>query len=232
MRLRTLVAMSAAAALAIPGAASAGDPAGVALQTVSGTIAAPNPTRDAPVVLTRHSRTLGLTASAANGTTHWFFKVDPATIGGEFVLSTTAADADYDVVFYSDPGTLTDAPTSVDYLGANGTGERGVVPEGTTHVMIFPAAGVNTPFSYTGYAPATVNIGADSLDITVVPEAKIVWVNKTADYTFVEGKGFSSGTGPGRGIPIDGTFSTSFFDEGTYTYTTSVGSGTITVAAP
>lgn len=231
MRLRTLVALSAAAALAVPAAASAGDPVGAAVQQVSGTIAIPNPTKGAQNV-TRHSRTAGLVGPETNGVTSWFFRVDPQTIGGEFVLSTTAADADYDVVFYSDPGSLTATPTSVDFLGANGTGERGVVPEDTTHVMIYPAAGVNTPFNYTGYAPATVNIGADSLDITVVPEAKIVWVNKTADYTFVEGKGFSSGTGPGRGIPIDGTFSTSFFDEGTYTYTTSVGSGTITVAAP
>ena len=232
MRIRTLIALGAVAALAVPGIASAGDPVGTAVQQVAGTIAVPNPTRDAPAVVTRHSRTLGLTASAANGTTHWFFKVDPSTIGGEFVLSSTSADADYDVLFYSDPGSINDGATSTDFQTAALGGERGIVPPDTTHVLIYPAAGVNTPFTYTGHAPAEIEIGVDSLDLTVVPGAKVVWVNKTADYAFVTGKNFNSGTGVGRGIPIGGTFATEFSDEGTYAYTTSIGTGTITVAAP
>ena len=231
MRLRSLVALSAVAALAVPSTASAGAPVGEPLQAVAGTVAVPNPTKAAQNV-TRVSRTAGLAGAATNGVVGWFFKVDPQTIGGEFTLTTPAPDADYDVLFYSDPGTLADAPTSVDFLGTSGTGERGIVPANTTHVLVYPAAGVNTAFTYQGYAPAQIAIGADSLDLTVVPGATVKWVNQTADYTFVSGPGFNSGTGPGQGIPVGSTFTHEFTEAGTFAYSTSAGTGTITVAAP
>ena len=234
MRFRSFVALSAVAVLAIPTSASAGAPVGEATQTVSGTVRVPNPTKAAQNV-SRHIRSAGLAGSSTNGVFGWFFKVDTSTIGGEFTLSSADAGADYDVIFYADPGSLEVAPTaSAEYLGAVGSGERGVVPADTTHVMVYPAAGANTTFSYVGHKPATVNIGTGSLDVTVVPGATVTWVNQTADYSFVRGglDGFDSGSGVGRGMPIGSTFSYSFGDEGTFAYSTSAGTGTVTVAAP
>lgn len=231
MRLRILTAAAAAAALLVPvTGASAADPVGEKLQTVAGTVAVPNPTKAAANV-TRHGRTLGFVGAQSNGVVSWWFKVDPNTWGGEFVLSSPTAGADFDALFYSDPGTIADASTTTaEFLGASGDGERGIIPAGTTFVLLYPAGAPNAAFTYTGYAPATVGIGSGSLDITVVNGATVRWVNNTTDYTYVRSARFDSGSGTGQGIPVGGTFEALMDEPGTYTYSTSVGTGTITVA--
>lgn len=222
-------ALAVAAAGLLP-AASQAAPAGVATQTVSGTIRVPNPTKAAQNV-TRHVRTFGLIGTTTDGVASYFFSVDPATVGGEFTLTTTAAGADYDVIFYSNPGTIADSPAATaEYVGASGTGEAGIIPIGTTKVLIYPAAGVNTDFTYTGYSVPKIAIGTGSLDLTIRAGGSVTWVNETATYTFVDGgEAFSAGVGAGKGIPVGGTFTVSLAEAGEYQYTTSAGSGTITV---
>lgn len=223
-------ALAAASVALLPGPSQAAPPAGVAAQTVSGTIRVPNPTKAAANV-TRHARTAGLIGAGTDGVVSYFFSVDPATVGGEFTLTTTAAGGDYDIIFYSHPGTITDGPAATaEYVGTAGTGEAGIIPVGTTKALIYPAAGVNTDFTYTGYSVPKIAIGTDSLDLTIRAGGSVTWVNETADYTFVNGgEAFSAGIGAGKGIPIGGTFTASLAEPGVYPYSTSAGAGTITV---
>lgn len=226
MRRIILIVAALSAALVLPAAA---EPSGEQMQLISGTISVPNPTK-AALNVTRHARSAGFLGSAANGVVSWFFKVDPSTVGGEFTL-TTGAETDLDILFYSDPGSLSDAPTATrEYIGSSGSGEAGVIPEGSTHAVIYPASGVDVPFAYRGHAPPVVELGLDDLDVTVAAGAMVRWVNRTGDYAFVDGgSAFSSGSGSGSGIPVGQTFSAILDYPGTYAYTTSVGSGVITV---
>lgn len=236
VRTRPLVAAAAALAVVVPVAVSAAVSAaetpapGPVVQQVSGSVAVPNPTKAAQNV-TRHNRSAGLLGPETNGVVGWFFDVDPATWGGSFVLTTATAGADYDVLFYSDPGTLNAAPAATaEFVGSEGDGEAGLVPAGTTHALVYPAGAPNADFSYVGHAPVTVEIGVDPLDVTVPAGGAVTWVNRTGDYTFVDGgSAFSSGTGPGTGIPVGQSFTATFGRAGTYAYDTSVGSGTVTV---
>jgi plastocyanin len=232
MRSRSLTAAAVAAALAVPAAAlaaAAPDP-GPVVQEVSGTVAVPNPTKAGQNV-TRPARTAGLVARPSDGVLGWFFEVDQATWGGQFLLTTATAGADLDVIFYSDPGTPADNSTSsAEFVGTDGDGEAGIVPAGTTHALIYAAAAPNADFRYVGSAPVQVQIGAGSLDVTVPVGGAVTWVNRTGDYTFVDGgRAFSSGTGAGTGIPVGKTFTATLGRAGTYTYTTSVGTGRVTV---
>lgn len=212
-------------------------PAGAKVQDVSGTVVVPNPSKASGAVsVTRHARTFGLIGPETNGVSGWFFTVDPKTWGGEFVLDSATSGADMDVIFYTDPGTVTAAPAAAaEFLGVDGDGERGVVPTGATRALIYPSGAPNAAFTYTGHAVPQIEIGgAGPADLTVPVSGAVEWVNRTADYTSVTGslagkQVFSSGTGPGSGVPVGKSYTFTFAKKGVYTYTTSVGTGTITV---
>lgn len=224
------LALAAVAAFGVAPARAA-EPLGTPKQTVSGTVAVPNPTKAAQIV-SRHMRSTIFVGAQTNGAVSWFFKVDPATWGGEFTLTTPAADADYDLILYSDPGSILDAASaSAEFLGSSGTGERGLIPAGTTYAVVYPAAGVNTAFTYVGRMAPEIALGADALDLEIPLGGTVRWVNRTADYAFVRGEveGFDSGTGAGRGIPVEGSYAYTFTEPGAFAYTSSAGAGTITV---
>lgn len=224
------LALASVVLLATP--APAAPPVGESVQSFSGTILVPNPTKAAQNV-TRHIRSAGLIARQSNGVVGWFFTVDPATIGGEFRLTPGDATIDYDIIFYSDPGTLNDAPTaSAEFLGAAPGEVAGVIPQGTTDAIIYPTSGVNTAFSYAGYSVPTISIGVDPLDLTIPAGVTVRFINATSDYTFIKIPKIQlqAGVGPGKGIPIGATYDvTELTTPGTYPYETSVGFGTITV---
>ncbi|MDP9405074.1 MAG: hypothetical protein M3O86_00500 [Actinomycetota bacterium] len=235
--MRKLLTAGLLTAMAFAGpAAAAGDPVGEEVQPVSGSIALPNPTKASGTNFSRIGRTAGLVGPATNGMVGWFFKVDPLTLTGAFRLTTTTT-ADLDIIFYSDPGSLSSAPTATaEFVGAAPGGEAGFIPEGTTHAQIYAASGVNVPFAYVGYAAPVIQIGQDSLDLTVPAGTTVDWVNATADYSFVRHTptsgtpAFDSSPKPGTGIPVGSTFSHTFAEVGTFTYETSAGTGTITVS--
>jgi hypothetical protein len=236
---RTLAAASLGLVVLLPavGSAAEGAPAGAKTQTVTGSIATANPTKASGTNVTRVGRTGGLVGPQTNGVTGWFFSVDPKTWGGEFVLTSATAGSDLDVIFYSDPGSLTGAPAATgEFVGAQGDGERGVVPASTTHALIYAAGAPTTGFEYAGHAVPKVLVGNGSLDLVVPVGGAVEFVNATADYTFVTSLGTtsatrfpSSGTGPGSGIPVGKSHLVTFTRAGAFAYETSVGTGTITV---
>jgi plastocyanin len=109
------------------------------------------------------------------------------------------------------------------------------VPEGATKAIVFTADAVNATFSYAGYRAPVVELGIDSLDLTVPAGATVQWLNKTADYSYVRhtpaaGKTlFDSSPKAGTGLRVGDTFSHTFTEVGTFPYATSTGTGTITV---
>lgn len=238
MRRIALTAAALGLVVLLPALGSAAEPPpGAKVQDVSGTVAVPNPSKAIGAVsITRHARTAGLIGSETNGGFGWFFDVEPRTWGGEFVLDSTTAGADMDVIFYTDPGTVTAAPVAAaEFVGVDGDGERGVVPAGATHALVYASGVPNAAFTYAGHAVPQIEIGgAGPVDLTVPVGGSVEWVNKTADYTSVTGvlagkQVFSSGTGPGSGIPVGKSYTAVLAKKGVYTYTTSVGTGTVTV---
>jgi hypothetical protein len=233
VRTRTLVAISLATVVAAPLAAGAstGTTPGKEVQKITGTVAAPNPTKSAPVVVTRHNRAAGLLGPETNGAVGWFFPVDRSTWGGEFAVTSTTAGADFDIIFYSDPGTQTAAPSAAaEFAGTEGDGESGIVPTGATSAVLYPAGMPNAAFTYVGRAPAQVEIGTGSLDVTIRLGGAVTWVNRTSDYTFVDGgSAFGAPLSQGTGIPIGGTFTATPKKAGVFSYRTSAGTGTVTV---
>ena len=226
MRTRTLTVAALGAVALLPVTALAAPEPGPAVQEVKGSIAVPNPTK-AGTNVTRHSRTAGL-LGAPNGVTGWFFEVDPKTWGGQFALTTTTAGADLDVIFYSDPGTVDAAPTaSAEHVGVDGDGEAGIVPPETTHALVYAAARPAASFAYVGHAPVEVVIAEGaSLDVEVPVGGSVRWVNGTGAETFVDGGRVFRASGP---IAVDGEYTATLSRTGVFTYTTSVGTGTITV---
>lgn len=238
MRRSALAATALGLVVLLPTLGQAAEPPpGAKVQEVVGTVAVPNPSKASGTVnVTRHSRTAGLIGPETNGVVGWFFSVDPTTWGGEFVLDSATAGADLDIIFYSDPGTITAPPTAAaEFVGVDGDGERGVVPAGATDGLVYASGAPNAAFSYTGHAVPQIAIGGEGpADLTVPAGGSVEWVNKTADYTSVTGvlagkQVFSSGTGPGSGIPVGKSYTAVLSKKGVYTYTTSVGTGTITV---
>lgn len=237
---RTLAAASIALVALLPAVGSAADadaPAGQKTQEVTGSIATANPTKASGTPVTRIGRTGGLIGPETNGVTGWWIVVDQRTWGGEFVLESATAGSDLDIVLYSDPGTLTVAPTaSAEFLGTDGDGERGVIPAGTTHALVYAAAAPTTAFTYVGHAAPQVLIGTGPLDVSVPVGGAVAFVNATADYTYVTSTGTtrsdsfpSSGTGPGTGIPVGDSHVVTFTRKGTFPYETSAGTGVVTV---
>lgn len=235
--MRHLVSLALAATLlaslmVLPAAAD--DP--VVGQSISATVALPNPTK-AALPVTRHQRSTIFVGQQSNGVVSWYFEVDPSTWGGLFDLTSAATDTDLDIIFYADPGSLTDANEGATvFEGAAGVGESGIVPVGATYAVVYPAAGFNVPFDYTGYETPTVMLSGD-LDISIANGQRIRFVNDTDSYGFVRGEKFTSGDGPADGIPAGDSFIVDaaalgvLFGAAEIPYTTHTGSGIITVTA-
>ena len=236
------------AAVAIAALAFAGSPAGAAdfepvgeeWQNVSGSIALPTRFTDATGGWPGLVRRVYQASADTNGVIGYVFNVDPETWGGPFVLGDVVDQTgagNLDVYFYSHMGDAggADAPTSVGEYQTADKGEVGFVPHGATKAVVFTADAINATFNYTGYIAPRIDLGLESLDLTVPAGATINWVNKTADYSFVRhtpatGKAlFDSSPKPGTGLRVGDTFSHTFTEVGTFPYATSTGTGTITV---
>lgn len=234
------VAVSVLIVAGVPAGASEFQPVGEEWQNVSGSIALPTRFIDATGGWPGLVRRVYQASADTNGVIGYVFNVDPETWGGPFVLGDVVDQTgagNLDVFFYSHMGDAggADAPITVgEYQTAN-KGEVGFVPEGATKAVVFTPDAINATFNYTGYIAPALEIGIDSLDLTVPAGATVNWVNKTADYSYVRhtpdsGKVlFDSSPKAGTGIRVDDTYSHIFDLPGTYTYETSVGTGTITV---
>jgi hypothetical protein len=228
VRRSTRIATLAATALAASTLLAAAPPGGQAAQFINGTISVPQPTKATGTNVSRINRTAGLIGSATNGVVSWYFEVPDFVAGGAFELTTPAADVDLDIIFYANPGTLTDAPTATaEFIGTSGTGEAGIIPVGTRYAVIYAAAGTEVPFSYTAYQNPELLLGG-SLDLEIATGETVVFVNDTDAPIGLSGAVDTGGAG--RDIPVDGTFQKTFGAAGTFTFTTSDGrTGTITV---
>ncbi len=223
---------AALAATTVLTAVAAAPSAGESQQEFSGTIALPNPSRETGTPVTRPNRSTIFAGSAAQGTIAHWFKVDPATLGGTFELTPTGGvgDVDLDIIFYSNPGSLTDAPSAAaEYMNA-GTGESGIIPASATYAVIFPYSGVNVTFDYTGNTRPSINL-SEGGDLTITLGQVVDFVNDTGEYGSVDGgEAFSIGTGDADGMRAGETSGVEL-PFGEFTYTTSAGaSGTITVS--
>lgn len=242
--MRTFLAAVAVAALAlagIPAGAAEFEPVGDEWQNVSGSIALPTRFTDATGGWPGLVRKAYQASGDTNGVIGYVFSVDPETWGGPFVLGdvTDATGAgNLDVFFYSHMGDAggADAPVTVgEYQSTANKGEAGFVPQGATKAIVFTPDAVNATFNYTGYIAPVIDLGIESLDLTVPAGATVNWLNKTADYSYVRhtpasGKVlFDSSPKPGTGLRVGDTFSHTFSAPGTYVYETSAGTGTITV---
>lgn len=227
-----LVAMLSALLLALPVTAA---PEAEVEQTVSGTLALPQPTKASGTNVSRINRSMIFVGSASQGVNTWYFDVDPDTIGAVFELTTGAADADLDIIFYVDPGSLTDAPAAAaEFIGTGGTGESGIVPPGATKAIIYTAAGAQVPFTYEASEIQPVLLGGD-LDVSVLNGQKIRFVNDTATDGYVrgttdEGQSFDSGViAAGSDWVLDTSALGILFGPADVAYTAHTGSGTITL---
>ena len=241
--MRTFLAAVAVVALAlagIPAGAAEFEPVGEEWQNVSGSIALPTRFTDATGGWPGLVRRVYQASADSNGVIGYVFNVDPETWGGPFVLGDVVDQTgagNLDVYFYSHMGDAggTDAPVSVgEYQTAN-KGEIGFVPEGAVKAVVFTPDAVNATFNYTGYTAPVIDLGVESLDLTVPAGATVNWLNKTLDYSYVRhtpaaGKAlFDSSPKAGTGLRVGDTFSYIFATPGTYPYQTSTGTGTITV---
>lgn len=219
-------------------------PSGEKVQEVRGSIAAPTRFTNGTQGFPGLGRRAYLLNPATNGSVMYVFDVDPGTWGGAFVIdgvTDATGSADLDIYLYENFGTAefpgaTDVVSLAEY-DTPAPGEVGFIPPGTRKAIVFTANGVNSTFTYTGYSPPVVQLGAAaSLDLTVPAGAFVVWENQTGNYAFVrhlpeDGQEalFDSSPEPATGIANGARFSTRFADPGTYRYETSVGIGTVTV---
>ncbi len=234
------VAVSAIVLAGIPAGASEFTPQGEEIQAVDGSIALPTRFTDGVGGWPGLVRRVYQASAATNGVIGYVFDVDATTWGGAFVLGNVkdaTGAGNLDVFFYEAMGDAggQEAPTVVgEYQTAN-KGEVGFVPEGARKAVVFTPDAVNATFTYTGYSAPVIDIGKESLDLTVPAGATVKWLNATADYTYVRhtpASGpalFDSSPKAGTGIRVGDTYSNIFDAVGTYTYTTSAGNGTITV---
>lgn len=245
--MRAFLAAIAVATLLVagmPAGATEFEPAGEEWQNVSGSILLPTRFIDATGGWPGLVRRVYQASADSNGVIGYVFNVEPDTWGGAFVLGDVVDQTgagNLDVFFYSHMGDAggADAPITVgEYQTAN-KGEVGFVPEGATKAVVFTPDAINATFNYTGYLPPVIDLGVESLDLTVAAGATVHWLNKTADYSYVRHVPesgtvlFDSSPKQGTGIRVGDTFTHVFATPGTYVYETSldgtVATGTITV---
>lgn len=227
-------------AAAVPAGAEDFQPTGEPLQNVSGSIALPTRFTDAEGGWPGLVRRVYQAHAGTNGVIGYVFDIDPSTWGGAFVLGDVAdqtGEGNLDVFFYE---TMADAggqnaPVTVAEYQTSNKGEIGYVPATAKKAIVFTPNAVRATFTYKAYAPEVVELGVESLDVTVPAGATVNWLNSTGDYSYVRhlptrGSAlFDSSPKAGTGIRVGDTFSYIFEEPGTYAYTTSVGDGTITV---
>jgi hypothetical protein len=252
MRRRPAILLSLPLLLAgLPAVSHGADaPAFAAVQTVTGTVAAPtrftNPDQGFPGV----ARRLYLAHPATNGATGFMFDVDPKTWGGAFrfaSVSDATGQADLDIYFYSDLGTIgaravgePGLPVSTAEYGARGAGgDTGFIPAGSTKALVFTYNGVASSFTYEASAMPKIGLASGDLDVTVPDGAFVAWVNDTDDYAFVRRTAsanampFSSGSGTASGLRKGEVFVFQVTKTGKFTYSAGTEAaprtGTITV---
>jgi hypothetical protein len=240
-----LIALVLALPLLLGAIPATGDEAAVSaepVQTTPGSVKAPtrftNPDQGYPGL----GRRLWLAASASNGVVAQIIEVDPTTWGGAFEVggvSDATGTADMGIYFYSNFGGLEpvagphDADSTAEYDTRAAGGEKGFIPFGSKKALVFTYNGVNSTFTYKGFAMPTINLAGGSLDLTIPSGGFVGWQNNTGDYSFVRHTAaapeFDSSPGTATGLRNGEVFSHQFTEVGTYKYTTSTGSGTITV---
>ena len=236
---RPLMAGVLLGVLALTAQSVAAAPLGEEVQTVAGSIAAPTRFTDGESGFPGAGRRAYLVNPATNGTVMFVLDVDQQSWGGQFVIDTVAdvtGSGDIDVYFYEDLGGLDNGGTGVVTLAeydTGGPGETGFIPPGTEKAIAFTPNAVRSTFTYHGFSMPTISIASGQLDLTVPAGAYVGWKNDTADYSFVKHTAsspkFNSSPGPGTGIRVGEVFTHQFVNTGVFPYTTSTGSGTITV---
>jgi plastocyanin len=239
-----LIALLLALPLLLGTLPATGDEAALAepVQTTPGTVRVPTRFTDPEQGYPGLGRRLWLAASASNGVVAHVLDVDPATWGGAFELGgvTDATGAgDLGIYFYKDFGGLEplsgphNAVSTAEYDTRAVGGEKGFIPFGTKKALVFTYNGVNAAFTYKGFAMPTINLAGGSLDMTIPAGGYVGWLNNTGAYSFVRHTAtapeFDSSPGVATGLRNGEVFSHQFLETGTYKYTTSTGSGTITV---
>ncbi|MDQ4059367.1 MAG: hypothetical protein M3124_09630 [Actinomycetota bacterium] len=101
-----------------------------------------------------HRRLFLAFGESAQGYVGYHFDVDPATIGGTFILE-PGGGADLDIVFYTDFGDQTAAGETVTYETRGTDPEQGEIPANMTKVIVCMFSGTEGAFKYTGTGPTT-----------------------------------------------------------------------------
>lgn len=236
---RPLIAAVLLGTVALTAQPATAAPLGEEVQTVPGSIAAPTRFTDGEAGFPGAGRRAYLVNPATNGTVMYVVNVDEASWGGQFVIDTVAdatGSGDIDLYFYEELGGLDNAGTGVVTTAeydTGGPGETGFIPPGTKYAITFTPNAVRSTFTYHAFSMPKISIASGQLDLTVPAGAFVGWVNDTSDYSFVRHTAtkpqFDSSPGPASGIRKGEVFTHQFVSTGTFPYTTSTGSGTITV---
>lgn len=231
MRRRTaLLVLALSAAGAVPAVAASAPSAPLpGPQTVTGSIAAP------VALVARVPRTLALTNRSTNGLTGFVFDVEKDTLGGSFELKVTGdptTQGDLQIGFYENLGTAADpAALSAEYVTEATGGEKGFIPDGAKVALVYLRVGAQVGFSYRATPPATVQLSAASLDVTVPKGSAVRWTNDTSGPLSVVGPldEFETPLFDSGELAPGASYSTPFTDAGTFAYTVGSRSGTVTV---
>lgn len=174
--------------------------------------------------------------SASNGLIAFVFNVDQETLGGRFELqlqNDLTGQADLDIFFYTefaDFGGQATPVTTGEYATAATGGEIGAIPPQASKAVVFMRIGLDAFFTYRGYSPAAVHITNQGFGapITVRAGQRVVWQNDDTAFHTVLSDGVdqngdrlfnSSPNHPNQPIGQGSTFSHTFFQAGTFTYT-------------
>lgn len=177
------------------------------------------------------------------------FDVYPETWGGRFDLTLNGdltGSADLGIYFYSDFGDAIGvlgaiethpAVTTGEYDATAPGGESGAIPMHADKALVFMKAGLQATFTYTGYTPASVAIGATGFDhdVTVPAGGTVTWRNDDVAFHGVrsdaldvddeDGDGndseplFDTSPKPTQPLVEGASFTYRFMTAGTYGYT-------------
>lgn len=137
-------------------------------------------------------------SAASNGLIGYVINVDPMTQMGRFELEVTReggeglpdpfSPADLGIYFYSefgDAGGQAAPTTTGEYEVRKPGGEIGFIPPETRYAVVFMSRGFDVDFTYRGYTPPTVAIGATGFspaDLEIGSGGWVVFNNTDSDF--------------------------------------------------
>ena len=147
--MKKMIALLAAVVVVLPVASATA--AKARKQSVSGTIAAPQPMAADGTCIYRTQRTaFSAFGDQANSVVGYTFEVDPKTVGLPFKLK-VGEGVGMDISFYADLGDPTDpttAPANLPFETPGPGGEKGKVPAGFDYAFVCMTEGQNATFKY------------------------------------------------------------------------------------